>query len=343
MTAYTPLDAFTVPEIYDISDLVQGGATGDANTPLKALADQANYLHNRLRRWEGVKVVTDNYLIDGVVDLGQWIVANITDNKTFTLPDVTSLIPGTRIGISTQIAAIKSLTVKSQGAQHIIDGSISWLTWDTSQPAMYMHDAEKLILIAATDHWLVEKADGNFYSYGDIYPGMIQRGNVLVANGILYNRVDVPRLALILASGASCVTSDATWLSDPGGKPVFRGLYSIGNGGTTIRIPDSRAMYDRYLDLGRGLDINRGSNTPGYFEDEMIGPHDHATHGKGGIVGAGTNWFLSILFGNRYSAGGGSDAFGGKNGSPDNTMRTGDNLGTQNIVKNEGRLPLLKY
>jgi len=343
VTAYAPLDIFTTPELYDLSDLVQGGATGDANTPLKALADQTNYLRNRLRRWEGIKVITGNYTLDPVGDLGQFTVAQVAANTTLVLPDAGNLAVGTRIPIATSITGVKALTVLSQHGQPIVDGITSWLTWDTSQPGMYMHDAEKLVLVAAGDHFIVERADGNFYTYGDSYGARIQRGNTLVMDGSLINRADVPRIALIVVAGGPAVVDDGSWLSDPGGKPVWRGLFSTGNGTTNLRIPDERGMMDKYMDLGRGRDLFRFSSRVGSFEDEMVGKHDHATHGKGPILGAGFQWFLSVLFGNRYAAGGGSDGFGGKQGSPDLSMRTSDNDGTKNIVENIGKLPLLKY
>jgi hypothetical protein len=342
VTGYTANDAFTAPEIYDLSDLVQGGANGDANTPIKALADQANYLNNRLWRWQGVKTITGSYNMDPVADLGQYMLFGITANATVVLPDAGALLDGTRIAIHAQIWAVKSLTILTQNTQPIYDGSISWVTWDTNRPGIYMHDAEKLVLIACTNHYKVESAIGNFYSYGESFGARIQRGNTLIANGSVYNRADLPRLALLVENGGTCVTSDSTWGSDPGGVPEWRGLFSTGNGSTTLRVPDERALSDRYLDLGRNLDLYRYPNVPGGFEDEQVGTHDHATHGKGGITGAGLTWFLSRLFGGRY-AGGGSDTFGGSSSGPDTTMRTSDNSGSQNIVKNLGKIPLIRY
>jgi hypothetical protein len=210
-----------------------------------------------------------------------------------------------------------------------------------------MHDGEKLILVAAGDHWLVERAEGNFYSYGDSYGARVQRGNTLIANGSQYNRADLPRLALIVAAGGTSVVSDATWLSDPFGKPVYRGCFSSGDGASTLRVPDERGLSDRYLDLGRGLDVYRMWPYPGGFEDEQVGTHDHASHGKGGIfdgITAGLYWFLGITGLDRTYTNnpGGANQFGRRR-TPDTTMRTGDNSGLQNIVKNIGKIPLIKY
>jgi hypothetical protein len=340
MTGYSAKDIFSAAEIYDLSDLVKGGPSGDANTPLMALADQANYVRNRLQRWEGVKGITDNYTIDPVADLRQLFFVQINDNKTLVLPDAGSFPAGTRIPIVAAISGIKSLTVQSQNGQRILDGSLSWTKWDSGQPGIYLHDAEKLILVSVLDHWIVENAVGNFYSYGETFGSHVQRGNTLIAQGSIYNRADVPRLALLVNGGGPAVVSDGVWLSDPGGRPVYRGCYSSGNGGSTIRIPDLRGVSERYLDLGRGIDYYRLYNQPGGFEEEQVGTHDHATHGKGPIYGGGTYWYLSISSG-RYSGSGG-DPFGGKQGSPDTNMRTSDNNGSQNIVKNIGKIPLVR-
>src|SRR5579871_6748762 len=193
MSPYTPLDAFTTAEIYDLSDLVRGGSSGDANTPIEALFDRTNYLYNRLRRWEAVEVLTDNYTWNNS-DLGKLLKFQITDNKTFTLPDVTTLTAGTRIAIITSINVVKSLTVQSVSAQPILDGSISWVSYiDNTTPAIYMHDGEKLILVAASDHWEVELALGNFYNAGESFGARKQMKNTLITNGLPFTRADCPR------------------------------------------------------------------------------------------------------------------------------------------------------
>ena len=330
MTGYNANDTFTAPEIYDLSDLVQGGATGDANVPIMALADQANYLRNRLHRWESVKNLWGSYNIDPVGDLGQYLVINIGSNATLVLPDAGAVPVGTRFPIATAIAGIKSLTVLAQGGQRILDGSLSWLTWDTSQPGIYMHDAEKLVLVACNDHYYVESAIGNFYTYGDSFGARMQRGNTVIANGSLYNRADVPRLALLATSGASCVTGDGTWLSDPGGLPSWRGLFSSGNGSTTLRVPDERAMSDRYLDLGRGIDFYRNPNYPGGYEGDAVGPHTHPIHYEyNGTDGTANGKILYTGVENNPS------------GMDTDACQSNGTLET--IVKNIGKIPLIKY
>jgi hypothetical protein len=344
MSPYTPQDAFTAPELYDLSDLVKGSDTGDANVPLKALADQTNYLKNRMRRYEGVKIFTGDHAFD-TTDLGYLLLFQLTGNNTFTLPDVGSLLPGTRIAVKTSIASIHALTVQSQEQQNIFDGSYQFFKWDVlADPAVYMHDGELLILVAGEGYWIVERADGNFYTAGLSVGSRRILKNTFLSDGTIKNRADVPRIALFAASLSATegIVPDVTWGSDPGSIPVYRGLYSYGDGQNTIRIPDERGLSDKHLDMGRGIDISRLYNAPGGYEDEQVGKHDHATHGKGFIVGGALKWFLSIT-GNRYSAGGGTDSLGGQQNTPDLNMRTSDNAGTQNVVKNIGKIPLIYY
>src|SRR5579872_5427912 len=186
MTAYTPNNAFTPPQRYDLSDLVQGGPTGAANIPLEALADETNYLYLRRYRWEGVKTVNGSYLIDPVADLGQFLIVSVNANATVTLPDATALQAGTRVAISAAITGINAVTVLTQSNQPIVDGAAYQLTWDTAKPGMYMHNGEKLFLIAAGNYYIVEQAIGNFYTYGDTYAARVQRGNTVVADGTIY-------------------------------------------------------------------------------------------------------------------------------------------------------------
>lgn len=338
MSPYTPNDAFTGPEIYDLSDLVKGGDSGDANVPLKAIYDQTNYVKNRLGRYEDVKVITDDYPFD-VSDLRKLLVFQIGANKAFTLPSAGSLPAGTRICVATVISGIKALTV--QGAHPIRDGVISWVKWnDNTAPAIYMHDGEFLSLVAATDHWIVEEARGNFYTAGESFAARRQFKNTIVANGITYNRSDVPRIALMALALGGGIVPDAVWLGSADPSPLFRGCYSLGDGSNTIRVPDERGMSEKYLDLGRGLDSNRGYNASGGFEEEMVGRHDQPMHGSGSIAGGGGPFFLTNKTGS-YS-GAGQNSFGGRL-TIDTDLRTGFNIGTANIVKNIGKIPLIPY
>jgi hypothetical protein len=326
MSPYTPNDLFTSPEIYDLSDLVQGGVDGDANAPIKGLFDQTNFIKRRLSRWDDIKSITGDYAFDAA-DLRKLFLIQIAANKTFTLPDPGSLLPGTRLPILTAITGIKSLSVVSP--KPILDGTKSWTSWqDDAQAAIYMHDGEKLILVAGPNAWYVETATGNFYSYGEDFAGRFQARNTLVAKGDLYQRADVPRLALLVKAGSPGVVDDLTWLSNPGGDPVYKGCYSTGNGATSLRVPDERGMSVRHLDLGRGVDTSRLYNNTGGYEKDQVGPHSHKQHGQTAVGNGGT---IPALF---------RDTVGG---DKETSTSTSVNTGSETIMKNIGKIPLIRY
>lgn len=277
MFPYNPQDTFSEMSLYDLIDLVKGGSLGASNIPLKVLADRTQYLFNR----QGVvvpKMITGNYTYDAA-DVNTVFAFNITSNAVFNLPDVTSVPLGSVIRISARINAIKALTANCVAGQKIFDGA-------DDVTAMYLHNADRLWLYSASstngvvgDHWEVLLPDGNFFNAGESFGGRKEMRNTIRLEGKLFNRVDMPRLtafALSLPAGEAIV-DDATWLSDPGGKPYYRGLYSYGNGTSTLRMADERGMSDRYLDLGRGIDNGRFPVGAGGYEPDAVGDHNHPT------------------------------------------------------------------
>lgn len=276
MGPYNPQDLFSDALVLDLIDLVKGGTDGDANGPLKALADRTQYLFNRQGQIQA-KVLTASYTYDPA-DANKLFAFDVSNNTTFTLPNVTTVPVGTVIRINAKINAIKALTSACFGTQKIKDGSVDLA-------AMYLHDGERLWLNAVSssagafgDHWQILLADGNFNCVGESVAVRKQPRNSFVLDGRQpIPRADTPRLtnfALSLTDGREIV-SDAIWLSDPGGKPVYRGLFSYGNGSTTLRLPDERGLSDKYLDLGRGLDAARLHNFAGGLEWESVLKHNH--------------------------------------------------------------------
>ena len=91
------------------------------------------------------------------------------------------------------------------------------------------------------------------------------------ANGALVNRADYPRLVKL-------ATDNNLWTNDFVNCP---GLFGIGDGNLTMQIPDWRGMFKRFLDDGKGYDVNRVLGS--YQEDEF---KSH-THSLGGFYNAG--------------------------------------------------------
>jgi|GEM_PF-1774806 len=352
---YTPQDSFADALIYDLADRVRGSLDGDANIPIQVLADRTQYLFNRQGRIEH-KRVTGTYTYD-VADAGKAFSFHINANSAFNLPDVATLVPGTVIRINTRIPVIKALTINCNGSQKIFDGA-------DDLSVMYMHDAERLWLTAAAsdngpvpDHWEIDVADGNFKTAGQSFGVRKQPRNSIVNDGcpdnVLHNRADMPRLWLAVSTMGAALVDDSVWLSDPGGKPVYRGCFSKGNNSTTFRSPDERGVADRYLDLGRGIDNTRLYNAAGGYEPDQFPQHRHFVNTNDRNA-TGTGNFPPIPDQNRsiarewaYQNGAGAPGYYLTGSAPGAepvsgpTSKTG--VGSETNVKNIGKIPITLY
>jgi hypothetical protein len=270
-TILFPNDTFTDVGEYDLSDLIKGGDNGAANAPIKALTDRTFYLSNRLLCYETVKQITGSYVYDTATDARCLLSFTINDNKTFTLPDVSTLKIGTIISINLKTTGIKALTVQTQAiSQLIYDGTTA--VW-----VMYMHDSERLKLVAAEDHWEIELADGNFKTAGmDFYSRKRNFRNAIIAQGQTVLRQDMPRLAAFALSLPNTVP-DYTWTSYSHvlDSAYSRGFYSSGDGSTSIRLPDESGLFTRAMDPGHLIDNDRVTYVPGEFQGMMLQSHTH--------------------------------------------------------------------
>jgi len=109
----------------------------------------------------------------------------------------------------------------------------------------------------------------------------------LKMNGVLVSRTTYANLFAFATS--SGLVSEATW---SGGSS---GLFSVGDGSTTFRLPDLRGCFTRGLDESRGLDASRAI---GVFQDHanvvhahgVTDPtHAHAVADAGHVHGANTD------------------------------------------------------
>lgn len=89
---------------------------------------------------------------------------------------------------------------------------------------------------------------------GDIVLRHILRPGYIKANGALLSRAAYPRLWAYVTKNSLAVT-EAQW---SGG---IQGMYSVGDGSTTFRVPDLRGEFLRGLDDGRGLDSTSFTGT----------------------------------------------------------------------------------
>lgn len=192
---------------------------------------------------------------------------------------------------------------------------------------------ETLKLFKANGVWNVDGPLPGFDAAGQLIETyLLDTPNAIIADGSLLDRLQYNRL-YNRANAANAFVSEANWGLSTGGVFTNKGFFTQGTSSSNFRIPDLRVY-------GSLRAIDGTSRLPGSFQKEMVGPHDHTTHGKGGIAGSALLWFLSLI-NNRYSAGGGGDSLGGRN-SVDTNMRTDDGTGTETRVNNTGIYRLIR-
>jgi len=256
--------------LYDVTDSVVGGIEGTANTPLKNLADRTAWLKAQIgvfNRLEDEIILTGSAPIPGTL-AGHLIVAYATGIVALTLENAATFPHGAIVPITAYCTPGAVVNVQTTG-QNFYDPVSGVST------VINMHHKESLLLVALTDHWKVWNAQGNFYCVGEEIKARKVLLNTLAFTGQLVNRNQYPRLTKYvldeLINGQE-VTNEATWLSNP---VTYRSLFSYGDGATTIRLPDERGMFERMLDLGRGVDIGRSHNYNGGYEADELKSHSH--------------------------------------------------------------------
>lgn len=255
----------------ETTDLVLGGAGAIANDQAQALANRTKYLKANLYRLASVAAVTANKTLT-VADANILQELTATVHITITMPSVATTTIGDRFPLSSLMTAGKCATISAAD-------TIKYGIGDT-RTLMYMYSGERLELISKGTYWLVGSCFGNFDTVGESCHARKLKGNNLVLDGSVVNRADYPRLwefVETLTSGEEVVT-DANWLAGTGGNiNAYRGCFSLGNGTTTFRLPDERGLFDRSLDLTRGLDTGRIHEYAGGLEEDAFEAHTHNT------------------------------------------------------------------
>jgi microcystin-dependent protein len=269
MTPYTPADTFhSNISNFDISDLVLGGATGPDNIPVKELADNGLWLFNRLGRFDGVHVLNAGNqatLIDRSVRL-KLIYVDGAGNLTFTMDTVANFQDGDVFHFKVKNSANKSVTFLFSGGQSANDGT-------TAYTKICCHDGDEFKFIIYNGSFIFCPVRGNWDVVGQDRLVRVVPKNAFIGQGQLVNRLDYARI-WEFANVNGLVISDATWNA----SVANMGHFSSGNGTTTFRVPDMRAMMHRALDLGRGVRLGNTGSDPGNFEPDKVGPHTHTTN-----------------------------------------------------------------
>lgn len=266
MTPYSPADTFHANvSNFELTDLVLGGPSGPDNVPVKELADNALYLYNRLGRFDGVHVLnTGNVgnLIDRSVRL-KLLYVNSSSNLTFTIDDIANFQDGDRLTFKVQCTPNKSVSFLFTGGQGAVDGL-------AATTKISCHDGDEFELVIYNGSFLFMPIRGNWDKVAQDAMVRVVPKNAVIGQGQLANRADYARI-FDFVSANSLLISDATWSSALANMANF----SDGNGTTTFRFPDMRAMTWRGLDLGRGMRLGNTGSNPGNYEDDAVGPHKH--------------------------------------------------------------------
>jgi hypothetical protein len=255
---------------YDETDLVLGGPDGTANTPLKNLANRTRYLFNNLGVIQNFE---DEVILTGNAPIGNNLAKNLIvafangANITLTIDDPHTFKHGTIIPI---VAFCTPATVVKVASAFSILNSV-----DGATNEMFIHHNEQLVLVAFTDHFKVAIGTrGNFFNVGEEFKGRKIIGNALALKGQLVSRASYPRLFRFVQSltQGQEKTDEFTWNN---GGLLYRGLFTEGDGVSNFRLPDERGMFERMLDLGRGVDMDRVHNFPGGYEEDQVKAHNH--------------------------------------------------------------------
>lgn len=255
---------------FEQTDPVQGGIGGIDNMPLIHLADRTAWLKERLglsSELNGEVVLTGNASI-GANLAGDLITIYATAITTLTLDSAATFRHGALIILSAFCNPGYVVNVNAPGGQPIFDT-------DGVVTQMHMHHKEHLILVALTDHFKVMNASGNFYCAGEEIKARKEIGNSIAYKGQLLQRAAYPRLWKYVSSRLVMfqeIVPEWLYFFD---ATTYRGCYTDGDGVSTFRIPDERGTFDRMLDLGRGLDIDRAHNFAGGYEADEFKSHKH--------------------------------------------------------------------
>jgi len=321
MGLYAGADNFPA-EIYQFEETDLVLAASD-NVPLQHLADRTIWLKNKIGlfdRLQGETIVTASANIPAT-QAGYLTRVYSTGILNLSLEDVANFKPGALVVIASFCNPACVVNIKPLAGQTIFDS-------DGALGEMHMHHKEYLILQALTNHWNVVSAVGNFHCAGEEVKGRKEIVNTLALKGQLLERSKYPRLWKYANSLTlnQQIVSEATWFLD---ATTYRGLFSTGDGLTTFRLPDERGMFERMLDLGRGIDLGRIHNFAGGYEADELKAHGHSFTWKKGQADQNE----SGTYGSLYDA----DA---THNRTTNTTNTG---GTETRPKNIGKLNLIKF
>lgn len=251
-----------VRKIGDTSTGPQLGVTAAQHSDSKAFAttEFANRIGVNYPSIGGVGAATSSLqLVSG--DIGRWIDLQ-TNAGSVTLPAASACRVGSTFSFRCNVA---NATIVAAGGDTLqsMGGTVSAYPVSLGETVTVSRNG-------ATDWYIVStgfRMPAGIVSY---FAGNTAPPGWLKMNGVTLARAAYPALwAYAQANGA---VSDADW------NAGYSGRFSTGVAGNDFRIPDTRGVFLRALDDGRGLDAGRSFGT---YQDHANRSHAHAMSDPG--------------------------------------------------------------
>lgn len=255
---------------WEETDPLLGGEGNQMNWQAQQLLNRTVWLANRSGiqyRHKALLEVTSNYTLQSA-DAGKVIVLKAIGNHVVLTLDALANYPTNALFvIKTMAVTGKSCTIQTSNSESIWYGTMQ-------KSKVYLHDAEYVVIAAGATAFEIVNDCPALKEVGQPIDGYVQMPNTLIRDGRVINRADYPRLTEWLLNNNNPesgigIVGETTWLTSGN---LYRGCFTLGDLTTTIRLPDDRAMFTRYADLGRGLDVGR-FNKVGSYQDDAIKSH----------------------------------------------------------------------
>lgn len=282
----------------------------------------------------GIALISDDTLLSTAHYNKLLHSSSLLKHNEIILPKVEDAPANLIIPIETTLASGFYTKIVTQAGQFIYFGA-------TSTTHIWMGANEFLWLLRGVDGWYVLSASESIQNVGQPFMDYVQRSNTAIAMGQLVQRSSVPRLVDWVLTHSEVYVTESAWQ----GSIENRGKFSLGDGATTIRMPDHQNQFYRGLANVGGVDPERTSNSVGNRQMDTFKAHDHTPEDTSnsidfGLVGRASNTSIN------KTIGGGSTDNAGRgvelNVVDSPTPMTNGGGGTETRGKNVGLLPLIR-
>lgn len=215
-------------------------------------------------KWADIKEITGNTFLDSTNKNCIHDINCATDTAPIITLDALDNVPDmTPFKFINHRGSQYNAVIKTQDGVELVFVNDVDLTTRTQ---LILGKGESVELIKKGAFYYVVEFDGDYRNVGLVVQGYIGCLNTLVANGQEIRRDKFPRITEAVLENLSAgngIVTDAEWLSDPELKTCF----SLGDGSTTIRLPDLTDLFLRNIKSGRSV---------GSFQNQEFLRHGHS-------------------------------------------------------------------